>query len=176
MFRSRPDGVSDASPNPQAIEDRPVQQGVTGQKPETNHSLSKGERRYDFEKLYPVGNQVNDDLNYYPGALPDKEYNRLQARLRKGKVKLCPKCGGVMNRSSRMILSPWGGMGLIVLGAILMAGYGLATNFYQTPWFVKFALPAGYYIGAIFVGVGILFFFLREKVWFCKSCREMDKR
>jgi hypothetical protein len=61
-------------------------------------------------------------------------------------------------------------------GAALMTFYGLATNFYQIPWFMKFALPAGYYIGSIFIGVGILFFFIREKVWDCPRCKDMRKR
>ncbi len=75
-----------------------------------------------------------------------------------------------------MILSPFAGLLLLVFGAALMSGYGMATNFYQTPWFLKFVLPAIYYIGSIFVGVGLLFFFIREKVWKCKGCREIRKR
>ena len=75
-----------------------------------------------------------------------------------------------------MILSPSAGLMLLALGATLMTGYGMATNFYQTPWFLKFALPAVYYIGSIFVGVGLLFFFIREKVWKCNDCKEIRKR
>ena len=56
-----------------------------------------------------------------------------------------------------------------------MTLYGLATDFYQPPWFVKFVLPAGYYVGSIFLGVGILFFFIREKVWTCHSVRKSGK-
>jgi hypothetical protein len=31
-------------------------------------------------------------------------------------------------------------------------------------------------MGAIFVAVGALFFFLRERVWRCEKCRGMEKR
>ncbi len=93
-----------------------------------------------------------------------------------GRVKLCTYCGGIMIKSSRMTLSPMSGFMLILLGGILMAGYGLATNFYQTPWFAKFLLPALYYIGSIFLGVGVLFFFIRERVWKCERCGEVGKR
>jgi hypothetical protein len=75
-----------------------------------------------------------------------------------------------------MVMSPVAGLLLILLGAAFMAAYGLATNFYPTPWFAKFALPAVYYIGSIFVGVGLLFFFIREKVWKCRKCGEIRKR
>jgi uncharacterized membrane protein SirB2 len=81
-----------------------------------------------------------------------------------------------MVKSSRMILSPLAGTWLVALGVVLMALYGLVTNFYQAPWFIKFALPAGYYVGSIFIGVGILFFFIREKVWSCPRCKELSKR
>ncbi len=81
-----------------------------------------------------------------------------------------------MSKSSRMILSPLSGFVLVVFGAILMTMYGLATNFYQPPWFMKFALPAAYYLGSIFIGVGTLFFFIREKVWTCPRCKEIRKR
>jgi len=57
-----------------------------------------------------------------------------------------------------------------------MGLYGLATNFLQPPWFLKFALPAIYYIGSIFIGVGALFFFIRERIWLCRQCRDMAKR
>ncbi len=128
-----------------------------------------------YEKAFAVKDS-GADLGYYSSASADKEFTTFQDRLRKGKVKLCGGCGGVMTKSSRMILSPLAGASLIVLGAVLMTLYGLATNFYQTPWFLKFALPAGYYIGSIFVGVGVLFFFIREKVWNCPRCKEMRKR
>ncbi|MCA1961996.1 MAG: alkaline shock response membrane anchor protein AmaP [Desulfomonile sp.] len=81
-----------------------------------------------------------------------------------------------MAKSSRMVLSVGAGFLLILVGVGLMAAYGLATNFFQTPWFIKFALPAMYYVGSLFVGVGILFFFIREKVWRCEHCREVRKR
>ncbi len=93
-----------------------------------------------------------------------------------GKVKLCTGCGGVMRRSSRMLLSWVAGLAVILLGAILMALYGFLTNFYQPPWYLKFLLPAGYYVGSILIAVGILFFFIREKIWYCPSCKDMQKR
>lgn len=130
----------------------------------------------DYSRLFAVRDGGSNDLGYYSSAPPDKDFATFQDRLKKGKVKLCSGCGGVMSKSSRMILSPLAGMFLIVLGAILMTLYGLATNFFQTPWFIKFALPAGYYVGSIFIGVGILFFFIREKVWNCPRCKEMRKR
>lgn len=110
------------------------------------------------------------------GRSTDRELAKFQDRLRKGKVKLCKSCGGVMAKSSRRILSAFSGILLLALGGILMVLYGLATNFYQTPWYIKFALPAAYYIGSIFVGVGVLFFFIREKVWSCPQCKNVDKR
>jgi len=75
-----------------------------------------------------------------------------------------------------MVLSPLAAIVLVVMGLVLMVAYGLAVNFYQTPWFLKFALPAMYYIGLIFIGVGALFFFIRERVWRCHNCRELSKR
>lgn len=81
-----------------------------------------------------------------------------------------------MAKSSRRILSALSGSLLFGLGALLMVLYGLATNFYQTPWYVKFALPAAYYIGSIFLAVGVLFFFIRERVWTCPQCKNVDKR
>ncbi len=81
-----------------------------------------------------------------------------------------------MVRSTRMVLSPMAGIALILLGAAFMAIYGVAANFYQTPWYLKFGLPALYYVGSLFVGIGILFFFIREKVWKCYKCREIRKR
>ena len=81
-----------------------------------------------------------------------------------------------MRKSSRRVLSAPAGITLIVTGIILMAGYGLFTNFYQAPWFMRFALPALYYIGSILIGVGVVFFFIKENVWRCVDCREMTKR
>jgi TRAP-type C4-dicarboxylate transport system permease small subunit len=92
------------------------------------------------------------------------------------RVKLCGVCGGVMRKSSRRILSVPAGIILIILGSFLMGGYGFFTNFYQAPWFVRFALPAMYYIGSILIGVGLLFFFIRENVWRCVDCKEMTQR
>lgn len=102
-------------------------------------------------------------------ALPDRTN-------RNGRVKLCVACGGIMKKSSRTLLSVPAGIGLIVLGVIFMAIYGFATNFYHVPWFIKFALPAAYYIGSIFVAVGLLFFFIKEKTWKCERCGEIGKR
>jgi len=82
----------------------------------------------------------------------------------------------MMKKSTRMILSPLAAIAVTILGGLLMFIYGMATNFYQVPWSVKFALPAAYYVGSIFAGLGILFFFIREKVWFCPGCKAMDKR
>lgn len=130
----------------------------------------------DYARIFAVADNGADDATFHSGAAKDQEFVRFQDRLRRGKVKLCSGCGGVMVKSSRMILSPLSGTWLVMLGVVLMALYGLATNFYQTPWFVKFALPAGYYVGSIFIGVGILFFFIREKVWSCPRCKEVCKR
>lgn len=131
---------------------------------------------YKYAGPFAVRDESARDPDYYRSPLPDKDFNRFQDRLRMGKVKLCDGCGGVMAKSSRMILSPLAGFVVILLGAVLMTLYGLATNFYQPPWFVKFILPAGYYVGSIFLGVGILFFFIREKVWTCHRCKEIRKR
>jgi hypothetical protein len=110
------------------------------------------------------------------GPSDDQDYARFHERVRQGRVKFCSSCGGVMKKSSRRILSAPAGFALLILGSLLMFLYGLATNFYQVPWFATFALPAGYYIGSILVGVGILFFFIRERVWICPTCHEMSKR
>jgi hypothetical protein len=118
----------------------------------------------------------DEEVAYYPRVVADNEHVRVHDAVRRGKLKLCRKCGEVMTRSSRMILSVPSAVLLVVLGSILMVLYGLATNFYQTPWFAKFLLPAAYYIGSIFVGVGLLFFFIRERIWYCGNCREVDKR
>jgi hypothetical protein len=106
----------------------------------------------------------------------DSDFNTFQDRLRMGKVKLCGSCGGVMAKSSRMVLSAPAGMGLIVVGALLMALHGFAINFYQPPWFLRYLLPAAYYVGSIMLGVGVIFFFIREKIWYCHRCGEIQKR
>jgi len=129
-----------------------------------------------YAGIFAVADNEPDNANFRSGAPKDEEFVRFQDRLRRGKVKLCSGCGGGMIKASRMILSPLSGTWLVALGVILMALYGLATNFYQPPWFVKFALPAGYYLGSIFIGVGVLFFFIREKVWSCPRCKEIAKR
>ncbi len=106
----------------------------------------------------------------------DRDLNTFQDRLRMGKVKLCNSCGEVMAKSSRMILSAPAGLGLIALGALLMAAHGFAINFYQPPWFLRYLLPAAYYVGSIMLGVGVIFFFIREKIWYCHRCSEIHKR
>lgn len=93
-----------------------------------------------------------------------------------GKARRCPSCRGVMSKSSRLILSPLAGLAVALAGFAFMAGYGVVTNFYQPPWYAKFCLPALYYIGSLLVGAGLLFFFIRERVWRCARCREIVKR
>jgi hypothetical protein len=130
---------------------------------------------FDLGRVYALGADGPEDFPLR-GA---KRTTDPPARPRSGygeRGKLCTDCGSPMKRTSRMILSPSAGLMLLALGAVLMTGYGTATNFYQTPWFLKFALPAVYYIGSIFIGVGLLFFFIREKVWKCNNCREIRKR
>ncbi len=127
--------------------------------------------------LFSVEGESVDLFGY--GSVPqlDQEAtNRFQTRLQQGKVKLCGNCNEVMVKSSRMVLSPFAGILLMLLGASFLGGYGFAVNFLQTPWYVKFSLPALYYIGSVFVGVGVLFFFIREKVWFCHGCKDILKR
>lgn len=131
---------------------------------------------YEYGGLFAIKDGSVDDDRYYASMAGDDDFSRFQSRLKRGKVKLCTGCGGVMSKSSRRVLSaPWG-VALIILGAMLMTVYGMATNFFQPPWYVKFALPAAYYVGSIFVGMGILFFFIREKVWTCHKCKEIEKR
>jgi hypothetical protein len=89
---------------------------------------------------------------------------------------ICRHCISPMSKTSRAILSIPSGILLILVGGALMGFYGLATNFYQVPWFIRFALPAAYYIGSIFVGIGVLFFFIRERIWKCTHCGEILKR
>jgi hypothetical protein len=106
-----------------------------------------------------------------------QDVNVLQDRMnRNGRVKLCVACGGIMKKSSRTLLSIPAGISLVMLGIVFMTSYGFATNFYHVPWFIKFALPAAYYIGSIFVAVGLLFFFIKEKTWKCERCGEISKR
>jgi hypothetical protein len=142
-------------------------------------SMGSTARRYESDYAYGrsfSANETLDETPFYASVPADEEFNRLQDRIRRGKVKICDGCGGVMNKTSRMILSPFAGLVLIALGALLMFFYGLATNFYQPPWFLKFVLPSSYYAGSIFITVGVLFFFIREKVWICHKCKEIRKR
>ncbi|MEW6532903.1 MAG: hypothetical protein AB1473_18885 [Thermodesulfobacteriota bacterium] len=151
-----------------------------------NHLIMNGQESYPYpaperranpgsESGAPVNLDRREDRDV-PRPAAAREMGRFQDRVRRGKVKLCTLCGGVMTRSSRMVLSPLAAIVLAVMGFALMTAYGLAINFYQTPWFLKFALPAMYYIGLIFIGVGTLFFFIRERVWRCHNCRELSKR
>ncbi len=135
------------------------------------------EQTLDQEALFSVEGESVDAFAYGPPpALDDEASTRFQARLQSGKVRLCPSCGEVMSKTSRMILSPVAGALLLFSGIVLMTCYGLAANFLPTPWYLKFSLPAVYYVGSIFVGVGMLFFFIREKIWFCPGCKDMHKR
>ncbi len=134
------------------------------------------ENGYDFDRLFSAGENGREEMPHVPGLAADKEFSRFQDRLRKGKVKLCRACGGVMKKSSRMVLSAVAAIFLIAVGALLMVGYGLATNFFQPPWYMRYALPASYYVGSLHVGVGILFFFIRERIWYCPECKAIDKR
>jgi hypothetical protein len=138
-------------------------------------TTQKYDTDYAYGKSYGA-NEGPEEISFYAGAAADEEFNRLQDRIRRGKVKICDGCGGVMNKTSRMILSPFAGFVLVALGAALMFFYGLATNFYQPPWFLKFILPSSYYAGSIFITVGVLFFFIREKVWICHKCKDIRKR
>lgn len=138
-------------------------------------TMQKSEGDYGYGKSFML-NEGPEEVPYYGGVAADEEFSRFQDRVRRGKVKICDGCGGVMNKGSRMILSPLAGIILTALGATLMVVYGLATNFYQPPWFIKFALPGSYYMGALFITVGVLFFFIREKVWICHKCKEIRKR
>ncbi|MFC1837005.1 hypothetical protein ACFL2Q_20180 [Thermodesulfobacteriota bacterium] len=126
-----------------------------------------------YSNVFAMGDEQEEG---YPREPARKEVNSFQDRLLRGKVKLCPICGGVMTKGTRMLLSGFSAFVVVVLGVLLMGAYGWATNFYSPPWFLKFVLPAAYYIGSLFIGVGVLIFFLREKVWKCHDCREIAKR
>lgn len=123
--------------------------------------------------------RVEDDFATADPAFVDlstRELTKFQKRLKSGKVRLCNECGEVMTKSTRMVLSPFAGLVLVILGTLHMAAYGFATNFYESPWFLTFVLPSVYYVGSIFIGVGVVFFFVRERVWKCRGCREVRKR
>lgn len=122
------------------------------------------------------------------GAGPDQGYRQsgpvrnganyaaYQEPHRRGRPKVCAWCGGLMRKSSRRVLSAIGAFVLVCLGAGLMALYGLAINFFQVPWYATFALPAAYYVGSLLVGVGIVLLFIRERIWYCPNCQQVDKR
>jgi hypothetical protein len=113
----------------------------------------------------------------FRNAIPDDHgFNKFQDRIRNGKIKLCKECGGVMLKSSRMILSAGSAVALVILGLSFMSAYGATRYLIQAPEYFKFALPALYYIGSLFLGSGIMFFFIREKIWVCEQCRDFTKR
>jgi hypothetical protein len=147
-----------------------------GRKTPPTYSSADPPRRREPSRVLSREPNGSDEVAYFPHVVADQDYLKFHSRLRTGKVRVCRKCGEVMRRSSRTILSIPSGVLLLVLGSALMVLYGLATNFFQTPWFARFLLPAAYYIGAIFIGVGLLFFFIRERIWYCGNCREVDKR
>lgn len=139
---------------------------------------SSTNRAYDSDPDFIV--TAPDKTNIHPGyrrpVKNDDDFNKLQTQLAKGSAKLCHVCGGIMKKKTRRVLSWSYGLALMITGIFFMAFYGWATHFYQAPWIIKFSLPAVYYLGSIFVGVGILFFFIRENVWKCSDCREISKR
>ncbi len=139
---------------------------------------SSANRTYDNEPDYAFAapDQTNNLSGYRRPVKNNEDFSKLQTQLAKGAAKLCHVCGGIMKKKTRRVLSFSYGIALIVSGLFLMAFYGWATHFYQAPWIIKFSLPAIYYIGSIFIGVGILFFFIRENVWKCADCREISKR
>lgn len=157
------------SPEPRSAQ-RPVSPGKTP-------GLRVPPTEYDYGSLAMNGNPGPDPA-YRPAgpARNGGNYASYQEPPRRGRSKVCGLCGGLMRKSSRRVLSAIAGCMLIVLGAALMALYGLAINFFQVPWYATFALPAGYYIGSLFVGVGVLFFFIRERIWYCPNCQHVDKR
>ena len=77
----------------------------------------------DSPKRLPVKDNGRNDFGAYPAASQDKEFSRFQDRLRQGKIKLCGGCGGVMTKSSRMILSAPAGLALIIIGTLHMVLY-----------------------------------------------------
>jgi hypothetical protein len=117
-----------------------------------------------------------DEDTIVRAASSGKDLKKFQKRLQKGKIRICPECGEIMGKANRMVLSPVSGFILIVLGVAHMVLYGVVTNYLQAPWSLKFALPAVYYVGSIFIGVGVVFFFIRERVWVCKRCGVVSKR
>lgn len=127
------------------------------------------------ERVYAIGEEHLDGDNYL--SLSSKsDTASFHDRIRRGKVKLCNSCGGIMTKSSSMILSAPAAFAAIILGITLVIAYGFAVNFFNPAWHIKFALPAIYYIGSILVGSGLLFFFIRRKVWKCHKCNDMTTR
>jgi hypothetical protein len=164
--------------NTPKILDEPQQKDTVQRTAAMEYGSSGAARKYESNYGYGKSAMTDsqDEVSYYAGASEDSEFSRFQDRLKRGKVKICDGCGGLMSKTSRTILSPLAGFVLVLLGVGLMTFYGITTNFFQPPWFIKFALPASYYVGSIFIGVGILFFFIREKVWVCHRCKEIRKR
>lgn len=141
----------------------------------SERQLDKMETRY--EKLLAVTEDESVEPPYpRRSASPPPDNSRMNTRLGRRKAKFCAECGGPMTKSTRMVLSPLWGIALIVMGTLHMAAYGAATTMVQAPWFLRFALPAIYYIGSILIAVGVCFFFIRERVWRCSTCRETARR
>lgn len=130
----------------------------------------------DVGKPSATSDRRREATGYRSAPPSDNELNKFRERMMNGRVKLCGGCGGIMKKSSRAVLSIPSGIGLLGLGVVLMAFYGYATNFLEVPWVVKFALPAVYYIGSIFIAFGVLFLFIRERIWKCDRCAEMSSR
>lgn len=125
---------------------------------------------------FATSDENDSPIGYRRPVKNDDDFSKLQTQLAKGSAKLCHVCGGIMKKRTRRVLSWSHGLALMITGTFLMSFYGWATHFYQAPWLIKFSLPAIYYIGSIFIAVGILFFFIRENVWKCLDCREISKR
>lgn len=130
----------------------------------------------DFGRPSVTPDRRRETTGSHSAPSSDNDLDKFRDRVMNGRVKLCRDCGGIMKKSSRAVLSIPFGIGLLGLGIILMGFYGYATNFLEVPWFVKFALPAVYYIGSIFIAFGVLFLFIRERIWKCGRCAEMSSR
>ncbi len=144
-----------------------------GNPPPVNpNSRTRAQRSMRMENPSLTGGDNPDRLH----TTSDRAYLGFQDRMRQGKIKLCDQCGGIMMKSSRRLLSGMSGFSLLVLGAVLMAVYGLALHYTLAPSFIKFLLPAAYYMGAIFIAIGVVFIIIRERVWLCDNCKRLDKR
>ncbi len=144
----------------------------------TDRKVPVSNQLYENDSAYAfaASDENNGSTSYRRPVKNDESLSRLQSQLAKGSARLCPVCGGVMKKRTRRVLSGLYSLALMISGVLLMVFYGWATHFYQAPWLLKFALPAIYYIGSICIGVGFLFFFVRENVWRCMDCHEISKR